>query len=85
MLYISPVYLPYISRKSRSSEAGQGPRQGVDAEAVSLPYCTSPVNIPYISPISQVKGVDAESVAATTAGAAEGLWEEHPYPHCAHK
>ena len=39
----------------------------------------------YADGSKQVKGVDAEAVAATTAGAAEGLWEEHPYPHCAHK
>ena len=58
--------------------------KGVDAEAVYLPYISRkyPVYLPYIS---QVKGVDAEPVAATTAGAAEGLWEEHPYPHSAHK
>ena len=81
------LYLPYISRispvylEAAKQVKGLG-RASTPRQCISP---TSPVNIPYISPISQVKGVDAESVAATTPGAAEGLWEEHPYPHSAHK
>ena len=68
---------PYISRISPVNLEAAKQVKGVDAEAVYLPYISRkyPVYLPYIS---QVKGVDAEPVAATTAGAAEGLWEEHP-------
>ena len=52
---------------------------------VSLPSPGEDGLAVYADGSKQVKGVDAEAVAATTAGAAEGLWEEHPYPHSAHK
>ena len=68
------LYLLCISRISPVNLEAAKQVKGVDAEAVYLPYISRkyPVYLPYLPYISQVKGVDAEPVAATNHGGRGG-------------